>query len=127
MPIREPCLVGWAGGPRAAAMAGLSDDAVVHRALVSLSRQLGISRPRLERALAGGWTYDWASDPYARDAYSYAGVGGAMAGQLLARPVEGTLFFAGEAASHEGRNGTVDGAIASGRHAAARLLVGRRV
>ena len=126
MPFRQPYLVGWAGGPRAAAMAGVSDDEVLDRALLALSRQLGISRARLEEALTGGWTYDWAADPYTRGAYSYAKVGGARAAQVLARPVEGTLIFAGEAASHEGRNGTVDGAIASGRHAATLLLRARR-
>lgn len=37
---------------------------------------------------------------------------------MPARPVEGTLFFAGEAAGAEGRNGTVEGALASGLRAA---------
>jgi monoamine oxidase len=37
---------------------------------------------------------------------------------VLARPLRGTLFFAGEAAESEGRTGTVHGAIASGRRAA---------
>jgi monoamine oxidase len=126
MPLREPYLVGWAGGARAAAMVGASDDEVVHWGLLGLSRQTGVGRKRLEQALAGAWTYDWSRDTYARGAYSYAMVGGATAARTLARPVEGTLFFAGEAADHEGRNGTVDGAIASGRHAAELVLRRRR-
>jgi monoamine oxidase len=41
---------------------------------------------------------------------------------ILAEPVAETLFFAGEATHHEGENGTVAGAIASGRRAAAEVL-----
>ncbi|HEX4961841.1 MAG TPA: FAD-dependent oxidoreductase, partial [Thermoanaerobaculia bacterium] len=51
-------------------------------------------------------------------AYSYPRVGGAEAGRRLARPVEGTLFFAGEATDTEGSNGTIEGALASGLRAA---------
>ena len=43
----------------------------------------------------------------------------------LAKPVAGTLFFAGEATDTTGRTGTVDGAIASGRRAARELLAAR--
>lgn len=60
-PVRAPLLIGWAGGPKAAALSAL-------------------------------------------------------------KPVERALFFAGEAASGEGRNGTVNGAIATGYQAARRLI-----
>ena len=45
-------------------------------------------------------------------------VGGEGGPAELARPLRGTLFFAGEAADLEGRTGTVHGAIATGRRAA---------
>jgi monoamine oxidase len=60
--------------------------------------------------------HDWEHDPFARGAYSYPGVGGASAGRALARPVEGTLFFAGEATAEPW--GTVEAALASGLRAA---------
>ena len=63
-------------------------------------------------------THDWDADPHARGAYSYARVGGSQAAKTLARPVEGTLFFAGEATDTEGRTGTVEGALATGLRAA---------
>jgi monoamine oxidase len=66
--------------------------------------------------------HDWSRDPFARGAYSYAVVGGAAAPADLARPVQRTLFIAGEAADTEGATGTVDGAIASGRRAAAQVM-----
>jgi monoamine oxidase len=64
------------------------------------------------------WTHDWRADPWSRGAYSYARVGGAGAARALARPVEATLFFAGEATDTGGRTGTVEGALASGLRAA---------
>lgn len=50
-------------------------------------------------------------------------MGGNDAVKDLARPIEKTLYFAGEAADVEGRTGTVEGAIGSGLRAAA--AVGR--
>jgi monoamine oxidase len=42
----------------------------------------------------------------------------------LASPIDNTLFFAGEATDTTGHNGTVHGAIASGRRAAKEILHG---
>jgi monoamine oxidase len=65
--------------------------------------------------------HDWSRDPYALGAYSYIGVGGVDAPKQLARPVEHTLFFAGEATDSE-NSGTVEGAITSGQRAAKQCL-----
>ena len=54
-------------------------------------------------------------------AYSYAKVGADGAQEELGRPLENTLFFAGEATDVSGHNGTVHGAIASGQRAATTL------
>ena len=62
------------------------------------------------------------NDPYSRGAYSYMVVGGSDSPGKLARPVQETLFFAGEASDAEGRTGTVHGAIGSGRRAAKQAL-----
>jgi hypothetical protein len=61
--------------------------------------------------VAGAWLHDWEHDPFARGAYSYARVGGAEAPRRLAQPIDGTLFFAGEATDPERRTGTVDSAM----------------
>jgi monoamine oxidase len=69
-----------------------------------------------------GWAYhDWSADPSSRGAYTYLRVGGAAAPEALARPVAGTLFFAGESTSTD-EIGTVSGAIASGQRAAREVL-----
>ena len=121
-PLRLPIMVGWAGGPRAAELNQNDDATVLSRALGSLAHHLGTSRPRLEGLVEGGWTYNWDRDPYARGAYSYALVGGSGAAGRLARPVDQTLFFAGEATDTDGHTGTVEGALATGRRAARGVL-----
>jgi monoamine oxidase len=119
-PLRVPLLTGWVGGPPAAELGRSSATLVFERALASLVSLLGVSAHRLEDCLEDYWMHDWLDDRFARGAYSYARVGGSTAAKRLARPVENTLFFAGEAADAEGRNGTVEGAIGSGYAAAKR-------
>jgi monoamine oxidase len=68
--------------------------------------------------LCATYYHDWINDPFARGAYSYSRVGGHRASVRLAKPVQDTIWFAGEAADREGRTGTVHGAIASGWRAA---------
>lgn len=126
MPLRAPMIIGWAGGLRATAMTGLSTDEITDRAIAALARPLGMSRSRVARAVTASWTYDWGNDPFARGAYSYPAVGGSDAAKTLARPVDGTLFFAGEATDGSRHNGTVDGAIASGLRAARQALRARQ-
>jgi monoamine oxidase len=67
-------------------------------------------------------TYNWQRDPFARGAYTYLRVGAGNARRALARPIEQTLFLAGEATDTSGQAATVAGALASGRRAARQLL-----
>jgi monoamine oxidase len=120
-PIEEPLLIGWMGGPLAWRMSRRPEDVIVSRAITALAAVLGMSRGAVARRVRATLTHNWMADPYARGAYSYVGVGGSTASAVMARPVKGTLFFAGEHAS-SGRNGTVDGAIASGHRAAKQVL-----
>jgi len=121
-PLRTPLLVGWAGGPPATALGALGESTIVARALDGLSSAVGLPRDRLASLVVAHWYHDWDRDPYALGAYSYGVVGGISAPRALAEPLEGTLFFAGEATDSDGRTGTVHGAIASGRRAASEVL-----
>ena len=124
-PLRAPLLVAWRGGPGAWDLSRQPRESVIGAAIASLGRAVGMARRSIERRVIGAFTHDWINDPFARGAYSYAGVGGDTAAKDLARPVQGTLFFAGEHADREGRNGTVHGAIASGWAAAEGILARR--
>ena len=120
-PVESPMLTGWTGGPLAWELRGKSADEITDLAVRSLATVLGVARSTVSRRVLASFTHDWLTDPFSRGAYSYVGVGGSGAAAVLARPVERTLFFAGEHAS-SGRNGTVDGAIASGFRAADQVL-----
>ncbi|MBV8784720.1 MAG: FAD-dependent oxidoreductase [Gammaproteobacteria bacterium] len=118
-PARAPLLVAWAGGPRAARLAGQSPPQLVRTALASLAHLFG---RRALSPLEAYYYHDWQRDPFARGAYSYLTVGGGEARQQLAEPLAATLFFAGEATDADGEAGTVAGAVQSGTRAAQQLL-----
>ena len=123
-PAQAPQLTGWCGGPQARALAGRPLGEVRAVALASLAAGLGTNARRLAARVTGAWTHDWTRDPFARGAYSYTRVGGGSAAKRLARPVDRTLFFAGEATDDE-RSGTVEGALRSGERAARSVLRAR--
>jgi monoamine oxidase len=117
-----PVVTAWSGGRNAQALGQVGGAARVDAAVAALAAALGADAGRLRQDLRGGFSHNWLADPFARGAYSYAGVGGSDAGTELAVPIDGTLFFAGEATESDGQNGTVHGAIASGRRAAKQVL-----
>jgi monoamine oxidase len=121
LPVRAPVMVAWAAGPKAMRLADASSAHVIDHALASLAALFGdVGKIRAE--LEGAWVHDWQRDRFARGAYSYVLVGGGKARQQLARPLAGTLFFAGEAADTEGEAGTVAGALQSGIRAAREVM-----
>ena len=116
-PLRWPIAVAWCGGPASRALSRLPRRELEDTAVRGLARALGVPARRVRDRVIRTWTHDWNRDPFSRGAYSYTVAGGVRAARGLARPVEGTLFFAGEA-SHQDESGTVNGAIASGLRAA---------
>ena len=62
--------------------------------------------------------YHWSSNPYIRGAYSSPSVHARGSREILARPVSGRVFFAGEATRGRGDCATVSGALESGIRAA---------
>ena len=116
-PFDVPILVGWAAGRAAEGMS-------LERAMETLSRSLKISRQTLATELRAATIVDWQRDPFSLGAYSYAPVGAITAPAVLAAPISGTLFFAGEATNYRGHSGTVHGAIATGYRAAEEALAG---
>ena len=117
-----PLLTAWAGGSRAQALLGRQPGELRAIALAGVAEALGENPSRLDRRAGPALSHDWAHDRWSRGAYSYARVGGAREFAHLGEPIAGTLFFAGEATATRGRNGTVQGALASGIRAAREVL-----
>ena len=117
LPVRTSMLVGWTGGPSAEQLTKYDDQTIKQVAMDSLSAILKVPKSRIEQYLQTSCFHNWSHDPFTHGAYSYAAVGGYHAPAGLARPVEDTLFFAGEATSTDGHIGTVHGAIETGLRA----------
>ncbi|HZS57153.1 MAG TPA: NAD(P)/FAD-dependent oxidoreductase [Bryobacteraceae bacterium] len=122
LPVRARSITGWSAGPHADELLGLGKSEIVLRALHDLSRILSTSAKKLSEQLESSYFHDWHGDPFARGAYSYVPAHAMNARGKLARAVDGTLYFAGEATEINGHSATVHGAIASGCRAARQIL-----
>lgn len=118
LPERSRLIVAWAGGPKADALRGIAERDLIELAARRFGDLFGAGAQAVAE-LEGASTHDWANDPFAGGAYSFVRVGGTHARAALAEPIDGTLFFAGEATSTNGQGGTVNGALGSGARAAA--------
>lgn len=126
LPLRAPLMIAWAGGSKADALAGRDEAALTALALDDLRTLFGPQTdPHGE--LEAAYVHDWQRDPYAYGAYSYLAVGAGDARTVLAEPVDGVLFFAGEAIATPSEAGTVAGALQSGERAARAALAALRV
>jgi monoamine oxidase len=122
MPDRAPILTAWSPSDCNLPLRSKPGAFAAGAAMAALSDLVALDHAFLEKYLDCYYTHDWHSDPFVRGAYSYVAVGGENAQCELAKAVEGTLFFAGEATECQGHHGTVHGAIATG-HRAAREVV----
>ncbi len=125
LPARTTLLSAWAAGPAAARLGHQSERDAVGVA-VDCARALFGRRANALIELQAAFTHDWQADSFACGAYSYLVAGGGKARELLARPLRGTLFFAGEATETTGEAGTVTGALASASRAVKQLIASRR-
>lgn len=122
LPVRAPMLVGWVGGSIAEDLSLRGKQFVMECALGSLESVFRTKRDRIRDQITATYMHDWQADPFTVGAYSYVPVGGLDAQEKLASSVAETIFFAGEATSYEGHNGTVHGAIGTGVRAAKQIL-----
>jgi monoamine oxidase len=121
-PAEHPVLTGWFAGPKTAQVAPLSEAELVEMGLVSLAQTFDLPPDQLRRELVAARAIDWAKDPFARGAYSYATPETRAAQAVLTKADGGRLFFSGEAL-YRGRDaGTVEAALASGVETARTIL-----
>ena len=123
-PAPSLSLTGWVGGPRAVSLLALPAQELKTAVLIALAKALQVGPEEIAAGLTSFHNYDWQADEASRGAYSWVPVGGLDASEVLSRPVENTLFFAGEHTDTTGHWGTVHAALRSGLRAASQALAG---
>lgn len=114
----EPALIAFHTGKVAYGIESMTDREIADAATDALASALGrkVSRPK------DIIVSKWGHDPYSLGAYSFMGVGATPADRMvLGKPLEGSLYFAGEAVS-ENYSATMHGAYESGLSAAKACL-----
>jgi monoamine oxidase len=117
-PFGQPCIEGFYGGRFAQELEDLGDGALAAQSIDEIASLLGNDFRRKLKPLSES---RWAHDPFARGSYSHALPGHAGDRAVLAAPVDGRLFFAGEATSPNFFS-TAHGARDSGERAAGEIL-----
>src|SRR6267142_690947 len=117
-PFGQPCIEGFFGGRFAQSLEDAGEGAIAAASIDEIVSFLGNDFRRKLKPLAES---RWAHDPFARGSYSHALPGRAGDREVLAAPVDGRLFFAGEATS-PGFFSTAHGARDSGERAAEEVL-----
>jgi monoamine oxidase len=117
-PFGQASIEGYFGGSFALELEDAGDGALAQQSIDEIASLLGNDFRRKLKPLAES---RWAHDPFARGSYSHALPGQAGMRAVLATPVDGRLFFAGEATSPNFFS-TAHGARDSGERAAAEVV-----
>lgn len=117
-PFGQPCIEGFFGGSFARQLEDAGEGAIAAHSIDEIAGFLGND---IRRKLKPLYESRWGHDPFARGSYSHALPGHANDRAVLAAPVDGRLFFAGEATSPTFFT-TAHGARDSGERAAKEVL-----
>jgi len=116
-PDPYPMLTGWIGGPRVENFKNDTEEQILEKALQSLANIYEISLEEIKKNTRASSIFNWQDG-----AYSYPTPKTPEARKLLNKPVENTLFFAGEGIYEGESQGTVEAGLASGKEAAKKCL-----
>jgi monoamine oxidase len=117
-PFGRNCIEGFFGGRYARELEDAGDGAMAAAAIDEITGLLGSD---FRRRLTPLGHSHWSRDPFARGSYSHALPGHADKRAVLAAPIDGRLFFAGEATSPDFFT-TAHGAQQSGVRAAREVI-----
>ncbi len=121
-PFGRPLIEAYFGGTLAHELEAEGDRGFLDFAMNELTAALGSDFGRRVSPLR---IHAWAADPYARGSYSSALPGKSGNRARLAEPVDGRLFFAGEACSPQ-HYSTAHGAYLTGIAAAGQIITARK-
>jgi monoamine oxidase len=121
-PFGRPMIEAYFGGSHARGLEEAGEGAFFDFAVGELAAWLGSD---FARRLKPIHVHRWGADPFARGSYSYAVPGRADSRAVLAAPVDGCLFFAGEACSKHDFS-TAHGGWLTGVAAAEQVIAARK-
>ncbi len=107
-------ITGWISGERMRAFQRLEKEARIDSCLRSLAAIFLVGVEVLRQALRASLVMDWETAPSVHGGYSFDTVGASDARAVLSKPVEETLYFAGEGLYEGDVPGTVEAAFCSG-------------
>jgi len=113
-PFDQDYIIAFLGADLARSLEAAGTETAIARVRAAISRLVG---PAEEAAFLKGHATAWAADPWTLGAYSGALPGKASMRHEMAKPVDGMLFFAGEAGETQWA-AQLAGAYLSGRRAA---------
>jgi len=122
-PFGRPLIEAYFGGGLAAELEAGGEQAFFEFAVAELVGVLGSAFARRVKPIR---MHCWGGDPYALGSYSYASPGHADCRAMLAAPVEGRLYFAGEACSRHDFS-TAHGGYFTGVAAAEAVIAARNI
>ena len=121
-PKESSMITGWSGGPHAKDLRDLSKEEIKEKGLDSLSEIFKIPINELRLNLTSWHVYNWLDDPLSRGGYSYDVVNGSTYREIVRKPLENTVFFAGEGLFEGIEIGTVEAALVNGRDTAMQIV-----
>lgn len=116
-PRSETVLTGWLGGPSTRRIPH-DRDVLVEKATRSLQYIFQCSARDIDEQAEQWHVENWCVDPFAGGAYAYPTVNTSQALNHISKPVEETIYFAGEAMYSGSAIGTVEAALINGQQVA---------
>lgn len=114
-------LTGWLGGGPAMEMKDKKDEEIWQIAMQSLCNVFRFEAEELKSKLIAWRIANWTADPFTRGSYAYDMIGSDKAREMLNKPIENTLFFAGEYLYDGPAMGTVEAALDCGMRVAGKI------
>lgn len=121
-PESYPVLTGWIPGLVTEEFKNTSSEDILKLAVKSLSDSFKVSEDFVREQLVGSRIINWPADPFSMGAYSYTTLETKEAYEELIKPIDNKIFFAGEALYSGKETATVEGALASGKETAEKII-----
>lgn len=121
-PMENNILTGWLGGEKALALKDETDEVILDKAIHSLSNSFQIPIEELHKKLKASFIANWCKEPDINGGYSFYSMESITAKDVLRKPVNDTIFFAGEALYQGIAGGTVEAALHTAKTTAAQVL-----